>query len=110
MKPRVRLGVFVFVAFVIAWGSWLSALMWPSVPKALPLVGLFGPALATTDFGPRLHRIDRFDRGTWLTFVVLVGDAGVALLPAIPRRGHTAPDDTADVVLGNPASVPSLDA
>ena len=56
VTSRARLGVFVLVAFIIAWGSWLPALVWPSVPKALPLVGLFGPALAAIVVSGRAGR------------------------------------------------------
>ena len=37
---------FFLIAFLIAWGSWIPALHWRSVPKTLPLIGLFGPMIA----------------------------------------------------------------
>lgn len=49
--PRTQLVAFAFLAFVIAWGAWIPALTWPSIPKTVPLVGLFGPALAAAIVG-----------------------------------------------------------
>ena len=46
-EPTLRpLLSFFLVAFLIAWGSWIPALHWHSVPKTLPLIGLFGPMIA----------------------------------------------------------------
>ena len=46
-RPTYRaLLAFFLLAFVIAWGSWIPALHWHSLPKTLPLIGLFAPVIA----------------------------------------------------------------
>lgn len=50
---RVQMMAFGVLAFVIAWATWIPALLWPRVPKLIPLVGLFGPALAAAVVGGR---------------------------------------------------------
>jgi membrane protease YdiL (CAAX protease family) len=52
-SPTSQLVWFFILAFIIAWGTWIPALMWPGVPKPIALIGLFGPALAAAAVGGR---------------------------------------------------------
>lgn len=66
----------LFVALTVGQSLIYTSLYLQSGGSLLPALLLH----ATTDFGARLYRIDRFDRGAWLLIDVLVAAAGFALL------------------------------
>jgi uncharacterized protein len=46
-SPRAQLVVFVLIAFIIAWGTWIPAFLFSNFPKQLPMIGLFAPAISS---------------------------------------------------------------
>lgn len=84
MKPalRTQLVAFGVLAFVIAWGAWIPALTWPRIPKTIPLIGLFGPALAAAIVGGRAGVRDIVTRLRRWRFPVIWYAAAALVMPA----------------------------